>query len=164
MYETRSSVWVWVLVALLALAVVGFFIMLPVSDDATQRAQYSLQTIQAQENGQTERVIQEQQTQRHAADLRAESTARLMDYTALLLSAGLVVMGVVVMAGGLGWGLIWTHSRLTQHNLLLLERERQAALLQAQTQLYLPREFDRVEKREIVVVEQKYAASQDHSQ
>ena len=152
MYESRSSVWILVLAALIALAVVGFFIIVPISDGATQRAQYSLQTTQAGENGQTERATQEQQTQRHTADLRAEGSARITDYTALLLSAGGAVVAVMLAAGVVGCGLNWLDNQQTRRTLLILEAQRQAAQMQWRTQLYLPREFTEAKEREIVVV------------
>jgi len=152
MYEARSSVWLLVLAALIALALVGLFVVVPVADDATQRAQYSLQATQAEESGKTERATQEQQTQRRALELRAEQDARASTQAMTVFIMVAPFVGTLALCGLILGGMVVLDGVALRRTLLLREVQQQPEQLQGPTQLYLPREFADAKDREIIVI------------
>lgn len=134
MYDSTSSgKAIFILIALLVFGIVAVLVIMPLSDDAVRRAEAGV----AVERERTERIVQEQQTQRHAADLRAESSARIADYGFLVLMAFGVVVGVITTAGAVVYGLNWADNQHTRRTLLILEAQKQERL-EAGTTLYLP--------------------------
>ena len=102
-----------VVVAVAMLVVIAIVVL---SSDATDQAQAQSQAQIAAERERTERMIAEQETFRHDAELRAENDARLT----LLLAAGLAGLIIVCGLGAMVWGLNWSDNKQVERQLLIL--------------------------------------------
>jgi hypothetical protein len=137
---------VWLLGALTILALlfgIGSNILVPMSNEATRRAEERTIQIQAAEHEATERERLAQTTHQQLAQLRAEETARIVNYAALAGLVGLVAMIIILAAGFLFAAVNWLDNQQTRRTLLILEAQRQAAPFQLPAPRPHQRTFDR---------------------
>lgn len=151
--EQHGSSGVLLLVFGIACAVVVvLFLIIPISRDATRRQESQTTAIQSQERERTERERLSQETAQRAAELRAETTARTQNSVLMLLAAGGIVLGIMVLGGLMIYGLDRADSIRMTRMLLLIEAQRQtqAQPLQLASRTYQMRMPDSEEMATIV--------------
>ena len=114
-----------IVVAVVAVLILIAVASVALSSDATDRTQAQSQAQIAAERERTERMIAEQQTQRHSADLRAENSARI----AMTMTYVLAMFGIFGAFGLVVWANNWSADRHVERQLLILQAQRQAAQL-----------------------------------
>jgi hypothetical protein len=109
---------------------IGFFVVRPMQAAGTAQAQAKSEAAIAQAQAQQAQAAQEGQTARSGAELRAENTARSIDYAGLLLTYGIMALLIVAGFGVVVFVVSWSEGKQTQRTLLILEHQRQTYLAQ----------------------------------
>lgn len=119
----------WIILSVIAFiaaaAIVAVLITGNVAD--AERSRSAIAAAQAQ--AQIERTVQEQQTARESARLRADNTARAIDMMSILALPVLAIIAGLIIGGGIITLLEWTADRRHARLLLEITYLRQAAQL-----------------------------------
>jgi hypothetical protein len=120
----------WLVAGLAGLTILALLLGLfsQLSNDASQRAAEHTQQVTIAQQAQTERARIEADARREQAQLRAEQDARMTNYAGLLALVFGGCVGLLLLGGGLLFGLNWIDQRQLQRTLILIEAQRQAAL------------------------------------
>jgi uncharacterized protein YxeA len=125
----RASTFIVILLAVTAIVILGFFAS-DVSKNMTKQEDARSAALQAQSNAQIEAARQQtiQQAQaseqkNYAAQLSAQSVAQTTNAMSLMGTLALAVVLILVVAGGIIWGVNWADNKQTTRNIMYLQQQ-----------------------------------------